>query len=48
MEKERKKITEGRKVVLAYYKQKEIEKAERRREGWRDGGEPDERPCPNR
>lgn len=48
MEKERKKITDGRMVVLAYYKQKEkMERGSRQKdgetvEGW------SERPCPNR
>ena len=32
MEKEKKKITEGRMVVLAYYKQKEMER-ERQKDG---------------
>lgn len=35
---ERKKITEGRKVVLAYYKQKEMERGSWTR-GWKDGSE---------
>lgn len=38
MEKERKKITEGRKVVLAYYKQKEMERG-RQKEGGKGGEE---------